>query len=539
VLALAVAVRLVFLDHTPHIDELNHVLAARALLADGTLSIEGGTPYARAWIYTYLVAGMFRVFGESLVVARLPALFFGSVLVLGLFLWVRAEVGRSGAWLAALLLTFAPISLQMSQWVRFYTLHALVFFAACMLVYRAFSEPLPRGRNRVVLILAACLALAFAFHLQITTVIGILGITLWAGSMSIREAWQRLPHRKQRYRLGVALGILLVGVTAYLIFSGIVRWAILAAMYADAWADPFRGLFRFYHFIMVDQYPALWTLLPLGVLLAAAAQPRAATFAASVFGVAFLLHSLTAWKSERYLFYALPMFFAIWGIAVGSILPILWRRTRKLLTRFAARPLPLRIERSVIASAFVGIALFAAGGSGAASYSYKMLTIPDAQWDWNLHSIAPYRGEPDWVAAGQRLSADLGEVEVVLASHDLAALYGFGRLDYLLMQLIRRNEPLPEFSRARRVPLPAISRVESLERIMSCHASGLVAVKQHHWRRDGRASEAVADHLETHATRLPLPAGWGLHVFRWHHEPSRSADCAALPSSGAARGAAS
>jgi hypothetical protein len=50
VFLLALATRLPHLDHVPHKDELNHVLAARALLERGTLEIvAGAAPYDRAW----------------------------------------------------------------------------------------------------------------------------------------------------------------------------------------------------------------------------------------------------------------------------------------------------------------------------------------------------------------------------------------------------------------------------------------------------------------------------------------------------------
>jgi hypothetical protein len=98
--ALCPITRLTSLDHNPHEDELTQLLAARSLLADGTLAIDGGQPYTRAWVYTYLVAGAFRVGGEGLPVGRLPAVLFGTLLVLALFVWLRGPAGRAGAWAA-------------------------------------------------------------------------------------------------------------------------------------------------------------------------------------------------------------------------------------------------------------------------------------------------------------------------------------------------------------------------------------------------------------------------------------------------------
>ena len=74
VFAIALIARLIGLHHTPYVDELNHVMAAHSLLERGTLELApGGEPYTRARLFTYLVAALFRVFGESLAVARMPA----------------------------------------------------------------------------------------------------------------------------------------------------------------------------------------------------------------------------------------------------------------------------------------------------------------------------------------------------------------------------------------------------------------------------------------------------------------------------------
>src|ERR1700712_2542715 len=104
VFAIAFATRLVGLHHTPYVDELNHVMAAHSLLARGTLELTpGGDPYTRARSFTYLIAALFRVFGESLAVARTPAVLAGAALVTVLFVWVRSVAGRSAAWIAAML----------------------------------------------------------------------------------------------------------------------------------------------------------------------------------------------------------------------------------------------------------------------------------------------------------------------------------------------------------------------------------------------------------------------------------------------------
>jgi hypothetical protein len=511
VFAIAMGARLMQLDHVPHKDELNHVLAARALLENGTLEIvPGGVPYTRVWGFTYLVAGLFRMFGESLVVARLPAVVAGAALVLLLFLWVRSEAGRVGAWFAALLLAFVPVSLQLSQWVRFYTPHALLFFAGCLLVYRLLSPPLPDRRRGIGLAAAAVLCFAIALHMHKLTVIGAAGLGLWVACVAPQLIGERFPKRRERVIIAAAATGAAVLVAALLVFSGYGRTLLRLAGHAPMWAQGRVDDVRFYHRIYLDLYGPLWTLFPLAALLALAARPKAALLAVCIFGLAFTTHSLLAWKQERYLFYALPFFFALWGMALGSALPWLKVRLRGLLRAGPARMLPDRAREFVATLMLVGVAAFAAFGTPAVSYGHKMLTVPDAEWRWGT-----YRGEPDWRAAAHFLGPQLADAEVVVGSHDVAAYHGLGRLDYLLRRVNSGPSVAGEMMLNDKIPVPVLSSPEALATVLSCHPRGLVIIERGHWRNPWIVTPAMVDLLEANTIPVPLPEGWRLVAYRW------------------------
>ena len=74
------------LKHQPVYDELVHVLAARGLLKTGQPVIADGI-YDRAELFTRAVAVSFRIAGDNLVSARLPALL------------MRYGIGGTGGWL--------------------------------------------------------------------------------------------------------------------------------------------------------------------------------------------------------------------------------------------------------------------------------------------------------------------------------------------------------------------------------------------------------------------------------------------------------
>ena len=55
------------LDRLPHPDELHHAIAARGLLEHGSPAIAEGV-YTRTLLHTWMVAGAYALFGDSLAV---------------------------------------------------------------------------------------------------------------------------------------------------------------------------------------------------------------------------------------------------------------------------------------------------------------------------------------------------------------------------------------------------------------------------------------------------------------------------------------
>jgi hypothetical protein len=532
VFAIACAACVPFLDHVPFRDELNHILAARALLDHGTLVlIPDAVPMSRAWGFTYLVAGMFWLFGESLVVARLPAVLSGALLVAALFIWVRAEAGRMGAWFAAMLLTFAPIWLQLSQWSRFYTLHALAFFLACLLVYRLFSSPAVSIRKAGALVIGICVALSTALHLQVTTLVGIAGLGLWAMAVSLVWMFRAFPTRTARAMivagLAVAGGIGIV----VAVLTGFLEQALFFASYADLGAEGSSDRYGFYHDYFLLWYPLPWLLLPVAALIALRTRPKAALLCICIFGIAVLVHSVAASKAARYIFYALPFFFALLGIAVGNARS--WYRTWRA-AGFPGGGGERRFSPSsrawVTAAALAAVALYPAGVRPAAVYAYKGVASGDATWaGWGS-----FHGNPDWSSAGDALAPLVGSADVVLGTYDLAAFYGVGRIDYLMRRMYTPWQGvLAEFEVLERLRTPVVSTEESLATVMACYASGLVFVERHDLRA-GRSWTGVAplvSYLEMHASRLPVADEWEMIVFRWDRvgpQPAEAA-CEVLP----------
>ncbi len=500
--ALALAVRLPQLDDSVFVDELLHVLAARSFLDSGTLQINEGEPYTRARLFTFGVAGMFRVFGESLVVARIPALIAGIGLVLTLFLWVRSVASRTAAWTAAVLLCLNPEAIYLSAWCRFYTLQTLFLLLGAIASYVWVHGSVTRNaRVWLALALLSCLALAMLF--QVSSTISIMALALWAGLTTGPALLGRLRGpRAAWYGLGATLVILLL--TALILESGFAQYAWRLFQYSAPWAASGRENYFFYHSSLLGKYATLWTLFPLAWLLAFSTRPRPAWFCGSIFGAGLVIQSIAAWKSDRYFFWAMPFFFAIIGMAFDPAVRWIQSKLEAALAAHGPRALrPARIRTAVGGAVAVALA-FTAVGNAAFRQSYGLIRNDDLR--------RPVRVEPNWKAATPALREAAGGSEAVLSSSGPKSLYFLERLDFVLSSQLH-DDSSSEVGISKFLGVPRIRTPDSLRRVMGCHGSGLVIIERSHSGK--KVSSEVVEYLKQQADELPLPPDWRLLAWRW------------------------
>lgn len=511
-------------------DELYQVLAARQHVIDGTFSIAGGEPYERGRALTLLVAALFGTLGESAFVARLPALVCGSLAVALLFLWLRSHGERLAAWVAALLLAVDPASVMHAQMVRFYTPQLLLFLAGTIataaLVERR-RPPLPTAALAAV----SVAALHFAYEMQMVTAIGIGGLGLYAALVVG-------PALLAQARAGWAGRLLLLGVlaggaaAAFMLFrSGFVENARGLLTYVDLWARESADDRGYYAGMMLDAYPGLWAGFALAVVLAASRQLRLTLLSVSIFGTAFVVQSLLAWKAERYLFYALPFFFVVIGLAVARIGGPLAALVEGLVGRSAAlraRPRLARGARDVILG---GLALFVVLSQPAILRSARSLRL-----DPSFRHPGQGKISLSWSRAASVLAPLAQQSGAVVATDDLKAIYYLGRLDYVLdrdhLFEDRPAEigPRPEFSIDVKINRPMVSEPRSLARIMACSESGLIVAQQFALETEYFVPEPTRRFILAHGEPVALPPEWGIAAFRWKTPPDQLArDCPPRP----------
>lgn len=521
------------IDRAPHQDELYHILAAKGLLETGEPAIGEDGRYWRGYPLTWLVAQSFVLFEPGLVAARLPAVLFMVGLVVLLFLFLHREAGPLAAWLGAGLFAVSPFTIELAQFVRFYSLQSLLFFAGAWIVYavvgRSGIQTWLHWRQ-LVAALFAVLLMAWAVRLQPTTLFGIAGLGLWAcGTVLLPWLADREIPRSRKHRILLALvGLGLVGLA--------VAW--LSGLLPALWQDyrstslsnrPHADQFWYYHGWYSLLYPTLWPISGILALIALTARPRLASFLLLVFAVGFLLNSFAASKNMRYIAYAQPFLFGLWGVALGTLVTgarDLYARNRERLGQCLTL-LPRRLARPLATLLVIG------------ALAFLMLANPAVLRTATLLAgiiVPPEMPPTDWDAARPVLEPLIHEVDAVVTTDDLGMLYHYGRADYLLAASkfgelpTDRHEP---FGRDFRTDVPVIEDARSLELILRCHEDGLFVTQVQHWPGGQRPRAELADAaplLYALARPLDVPPESRLVAFVWQN--AAAADdpgCRSLP----------
>ncbi|MGE3742957.1 MAG: ArnT family glycosyltransferase, partial [Geminicoccaceae bacterium] len=527
-LALFVACALLYsitLGRMAHPDEYYHILAAHNLLTTGEPRIAEGI-YTRVYLHTWLVAQSFALFGESLAASRVPSLLATAALVAVMFVWLRREAGNLAAWIGAGLFAISPFAVDIAQFCRFYALQALAMFVTAITVHagiRALRESPLRG---LALLAVSSVPLAFAVYLQPTSLLGCVGLGLWAvGTVGL--PWLGDPQVPSRRKLLAIAGIVLAGV---LVLAAAIATGIAAELWRQyTWAPYFNqratDQFWFYHQWYSLLYPSLWPITGFLALLAITLAPLPASMAVVVFAVGFLLNSFAASKSLRYIAYAQPFLFVIWGIGVAALWPHLLAFTQRLRGTLAEQIERNGGPRRTAGVLLVGAILFLGVANAATVRSIALLadiTIP------------PEQSRTNWPAARAELEPWLERADVVVSTEELGHLYFLGRYDVRFSP--SKMDELPpgeqhEFGRDHRTGRPVIGTAESIQRILECYPTGIIVGPSAHWGRPELINDELSTLIAEHAQPLPLPRRSQLSAYVWEHAPPAADDarCQGLP----------
>jgi hypothetical protein len=508
VFAGALALNAKLVHHPPRYDELYHVLAGTSWAADGTFSIAEGE-YTRANLFTQLVGLLFRHFGTDVDLARLISVVSSAMLVVSVFAWTRARVGRPEAWVASGLLALSTTNLTLATMVRFYSLHALLFFLGAICVYAVVESSHRRSIPNVARTAALVLIFPLCFHLQLTTLIGLAALALW---IIIRL----LPTLRvfMASRSPVGLILMATGGVAILAAASILLSEVLGELWSSytfqaLWAQDSSALT--YHWWLQRTYPVFYGLLPGVILISLMHHPRPAAFCSVVFFSSLAVHSFGGMRGEHYVFYLLPFFVIICSMATVPTLYLLRDLARQSARHNCVYPLTVRAQ-GISGTAMIVISLIFLFAATPGIYrSVKVLADGPA----GLHP----QYSVNWLAAREGVERAAATSDVIVTTNSLSALYA--QIDYdveISATILQETDTGVEFDRDRRTGRPVISALASIELLKSCYRTGLVVAERWQWgNRLYGVNEEIRSLLESSAERIDLPARSGLIAYRWEN----------------------
>jgi hypothetical protein len=390
-----------------------------------------------------------------------------------------------------------------------------------------------RQRRTWLLAAAASLIFAFAAHLQSTTLLGIVGLGAWV-SGTLLLTWLATSRRAKWQKTLVIVGLVAISVAALaaLAVTGTLSRLWTDFRFTQLFNQQFSDIFWFYHAWYVLFYPTLWTLIGLLTILALIYRTKPASFALAIFGVGFILNSLAGPKSLRYIFYAQPYLFILWGIGLAAV--VKWLQDSAFLAELYRR---LSGRLSLLSRGWTS---FLARALVFGAVAFTILSNP--AWLRSVTLLAgvtmPSEQPPTlWQVARPSLQPWLDEAEVVVVTDELHPLYYYGRADIVLNASRHAEIPAERrypFAPDPRTDVPSIADVASLERVIDCHTSGLFVIEEEFWGPTAAVmlrDPEVEDLLLRRAEWLELPEESRLIAFNWTTAPDtiRAADCQGLP----------
>lgn len=285
----------------------------------------------------------------------------------------------------------------------------------------------------------------------------------------------------------------------------------------------FADEFWYYHVWYALFYPTLWTLVGVLSLIALCVAPRPASLALVLFVTSFLLNSFAAPKGLRYLAYAQPFLFILWGIALAYLLAHA-RSAIAWLTARLGRVLPLpplwakRASWGLVAGALAVLVL------GNPAWIRTTALLADV-------TIPPEKPPADWRGAKPHLEPYLERVDVVLTTEELGMLYFLGRYD-IRFSPSKMQETWPEerheFGLDMRTGRPVIASADAVELLVRCRPSGLIVGPAADWGKPHLINSEVAARIKLLTRPIELPERLHMYAYRWERGTADPEACAAI-----------
>ena len=448
------------LAHPPEYDELLHILAARSINETGIPSIADGL-YPRAELYTRLIAWVTSFAGNELIVARLPALFFGMLATALLTAWVSVRVGWIAAVATACIFVISPMTLNPAVLVRFYTLHTLLM---AMLLLFWFEASRWRRTPKNIVLFAAVSAILMWLGLQFHE---LTKITILSGIAALVMVLV-FDSRAQLFRIASRWPIL-----SGLVIVSVIGAVVLVAIQTDAisllrgslpmWSVNRANNFAFYISALSVELPFLWPLFTVMLLFGFYEKPRVVVFCVTAFAVSLIVNSIAAQKATRYFYHAYPMFCILWAVGFQRIFSYAIGELQK--RRGLGAGLSLILGVSIVSLCLLN------------SHEVKRgikLVLDRGQLDESI----PVNDEPDWSLALPRIGKLAQSVDTLIVTSGVKGQYTFGKYDYeMSTTVVQETDTGLDFGTDLRTNRQVIGLPESVNTVIDAQGQELFVLE--------------------------------------------------------------
>ena len=325
-------------------DELLHVIGAKSLLENGVAAVPGKGEYTRVYPITMLTAMMFKLFGESEAVARLPFVMINVLFVLVGFIFVTKMFDRKIALIFSFIMAFSPFEIKMSRECRMYTTFQLLYFSGAITFLAGMEPDVFRSFRRLnifkrideifdvnlffLLISLALFLLSAYFHplsfnfIFTALVYSLLMALVVSASGGILEA-----AKSKYFLLFLLICLAFSGLSIYIyVYSPNIADEIFnTAFTLPEWAEDINA-FSYYWDYFVNDYPFFLYSYMLSIFIAIRKYGKRGLFLLASFLPILFMHSFvyTGRISERYIFYIFPFFALGSSFVVCMIFDHLW-----------------------------------------------------------------------------------------------------------------------------------------------------------------------------------------------------------------------
>ncbi len=408
-------------------DELYHVIAAKSLLEMGIPFVPEAGEYYRAYPITKITAFLFKHFGESETIARLPFVFINIAFISTSYYILKKNFNAYLALTFAFVMTFSPFEIMMSRECRMYTLLQFFYFIGSITFILGFESKKElinsEHQNNLALkieskyginikLLAISLILFYiskifhnltlCFSITLILYLSIMAIKILIGD-NIKTAIQ------SKYFIILSF-IFIVLLFLILIDKNFIEKALTVSNKIPVWAKYTKSDYNYYRYFLTNDYPAFVFLYTIGCYYLIKNYGRIGFFIFLCFFPLIIIHTfLFGRKLDRYIFYIFPFFILAASYFISEILPTCIQRIKHELSGHK------------IITAFLICLIF-----------LPAINVVGYPWLGNSKNVASKARYPDWKSIQSELMTATGGT--IITSRIKEVLYYSGRMpDFLLV----------------------------------------------------------------------------------------------------------